>query len=294
MSLQQAPQNTVEMAVSSLNNTIPRDSLLHRILCNIEYISDQLRIRTDNHPQQAAIFLRRPRKLVSTNMRTSENNLPCRSLKCSSLPNFQDTVTNKASSLCQKLYKSATGVSTGRTWQLSESTRPVEEWNTERNIPSSSRRHLTDESSGDGDETHCFKSDAENTDTLMNGKNVELPNLQSPSLDKTTSNETHYTDIKEPIKESYLEKATSTRRFVADIHSSQDQSRFRDYVMDTNIPLIGPPSNTDSDEKTSLINNTVDLEETFYVIGHKRSQKEKCDSKWDINYNLCCLWNKRY
>ena len=277
MSPQQAPQNTVEMAVSSLNNTnsfssnekLPerqcRDRLLHRILCNIDYISDQLRIRTVNHPQQAEVFLRRPRKLVSTDMRTSENNLPRRSRKCSSLPNFQDTVTNKASSLCQNFYKSATDVSTGCTWQLSESMRPVTEWNTERNIPSSSRRHLTDESSGDGDETRCFKSYAENTDTLINGKNVELPNLQSPSLDKTTSNETHYTDIKEPIKESYLEKATSTRRCLAATHSCQNQSSFRDYgFWETKIALIGPPSNTDSDEKNSLINNTDDLEETFY------------------------------
>ena len=213
MSLQQGPQNNNTNSSSS-NEKLPERQCQYGLL---KRISDQLRIRTDINPQQASIVLWRKQEPASTNMPTSENNLPRHLLKCASLPNF--TVTNKASSLL----------------------------------------HSTDESSGDGDETHCFKSDAESTDTPMNGKNVELPNLQSPRLDKTASNETHYTDI---TQESHLEKSPSTKRSLEDTledtFSSEDQPRFRDYTMDAKRPRICPSSNTESDENTSLMNNTVD------------------------------------
>ena len=104
----------------------------------------------------------------------------------------QDTVTNKASYLSQKIHKSALDVSTGQ--QLSESMRLFAECNSESNISSSSRRHSTDGSSVDGDETYCFKSEANSTHTLMNGKNVELSIIPLPRLDKTTTIVTDDTD----------------------------------------------------------------------------------------------------
>lgn len=48
--------------------------------------------------------------------------------------------------------------------------------------------------------------------------------------------------------------------------------------MDT-IPLIGQPSNINSDKRTSLINNSVDSEEMLNEATHERSQKEKSGSK---------------